>query len=151
MPFKFGIATFIPVMNNAHGKSRIWMNGYMILCKKIKRWQMKVVQVEAFRGLMFKSDRYFYQLQSIKQKHVSNGQYLCRYLFNRHRCMCNSGVVCRVVEENSTLVDYIGKIVNIREVDFQSASIHVLLKVEWYRKSMQWNDCLLFSIVQGRI
>lgn len=52
-------------------------------------------------------------------------QHLWRYLLDSYKCACNFGITCRVVEKDDTFVDYIGKI----EVDFWSASTHVLLKV----------------------
>jgi len=86
--------------------------------------------------------------------------YIAMWSYGRHfqvhhvderRTTCDSCIACRFKEEiDGSEVDYVGIIEETLEVGFRSFKT-LLLKVQWFCKTVQLEDCLLCSINISKI
>jgi hypothetical protein len=74
-----------------------------------------------------------------------DGRRFRKDLIDKTRRTCNSSIACMVKEEGQ-LVDQVGILEDIIEIEFPRIPNIILFKGKWFKNNVRWNDCLLYSI-----
>jgi hypothetical protein len=61
------------------------------------------------------------------------------------RWTCNFGI-WHTFKEGKSIVDYVGVLKEVIELDFKSLAKEIIFEVCWFKQNVQWNDCVFSSV-----